>query len=57
VQVPNITHIFYGRDVGDAVERIVLDADVEEISATGLRSDTGSEAERQYLDPDKRGRR
>lgn len=37
VPLPNITHVFYGRDVGYAVERIVLDEDVEVISATKLR--------------------
>ena len=37
VQLPNITNIFYGRDVGYIVERITLDADFEAISATGAR--------------------
>jgi hypothetical protein len=37
VPVPNITHVFYGRDVGYVVERIVLDDKVEAISATQLR--------------------
>jgi len=37
VPVPNITHVLYGRDVGDVVERIVLDDIVEAISATQLR--------------------
>jgi cytidyltransferase-like protein len=37
VPVPNITHVFYGRDVGYVVERIVLDDEVEAISATHLR--------------------
>jgi hypothetical protein len=37
VPVPNITHVFYGRDVGYVVERIVLDDEVEAISATQLR--------------------
>jgi hypothetical protein len=36
VPVPNITHVFYGRDVGYVVERIVLDK-IEAISATQLR--------------------
>jgi hypothetical protein len=35
--VPNITHVFYGRDVGYIVERIVLDDNIEAISATQLR--------------------
>jgi cytidyltransferase-like protein len=38
VPVPNITKVFYGRDVGYDVERIVLDESVEAISATHLRS-------------------
>jgi hypothetical protein len=38
VQLPNVTHVFYGRDVGYAVERIELPADVERISATALRA-------------------
>jgi adenylylsulfate kinase len=35
--LPNITHVFYGRDVGYAVERITLDEPTENISATSLR--------------------
>jgi cytidyltransferase-like protein len=38
VSVPNITNVFYGRDVGYQVQRIVLDEEVEAISATRLRS-------------------
>jgi cytidyltransferase-like protein len=38
VSVPNITKVFYGRDVGYDIERIVLDEAVEAISATRLRS-------------------
>lgn len=37
VPLPNVTHVFYGRDVGYAVERIELDADIEAISATRMR--------------------
>jgi adenylylsulfate kinase len=37
VALPNITHVFYGRDVGYAVERIDLDASLQAISATDLR--------------------
>lgn len=36
--LPNISHVFYGRDVGYAVERIELDAQIEGISATQVRS-------------------
>jgi cytidyltransferase-like protein len=38
VPLPNITNVFYGRDVGYAVERIVLDEETEAISATKIRS-------------------
>lgn len=38
VPMPNIAGIFYGRSVGYRVERIVLDADTEAISATQIRA-------------------
>ena len=34
VPLPNITHIFYGRDVGYTIERIELDPATEQVSAT-----------------------
>jgi cytidyltransferase-like protein len=37
VALPNITDVFYGRDVGYNVERIVLDEATEEISGTKMR--------------------
>ena len=37
VPVPNITSIFYGRDVGYTIERIELDASTEGVSATEMR--------------------
>ena len=37
VPLPNVTHVFYGRDVGYAVERIDLDGRVQAISATQQR--------------------
>lgn len=37
ISVPNVTNIFYGRDVGYNIERIVLDQLTEGISATRLR--------------------
>jgi cytidyltransferase-like protein len=37
VPLPNIAAIFYGRDVGYAVERITLDGAIEAISATDVR--------------------
>lgn len=37
VALPNITHVFYGRDVGYVVERLELDAGHEAISATEIR--------------------
>jgi cytidyltransferase-like protein len=38
VPLPNITNVFYGRDVGYTVERIMLDDATEAISATKLRA-------------------
>jgi hypothetical protein len=38
VEVPNLTAIFYGRDVGYAVERIDLDEEATRISATDIRA-------------------
>jgi len=38
VPVPNISTIFYGRDVGYLIERIELPSAVEEISATRIRT-------------------
>jgi hypothetical protein len=37
IQVPNITHVFYGRDVGYVVEQLALDETSEQISATKIR--------------------
>ena len=37
VSVPNITNVFYGRDVGYVVERLTLDEATESISATKIR--------------------
>lgn len=37
VPLPNVTNIFYGRDVGYAIEQISLDQETEKISATDLR--------------------
>lgn len=38
VPLPNITNIFYGRDVGYAIERIDLDATLQAVSATDARA-------------------
>jgi adenylylsulfate kinase len=38
VPLPNITHVFYGRDVGYVVEKIDIDQSLESISATSVRS-------------------
>ena len=38
IQIPNITNIFYGRDVGYSVERIDLGASLKAISATSVRA-------------------
>jgi len=40
IPLPNITNIFYGRDVGYAIERIDLDAATEGVSATDVRKRT-----------------
>jgi adenylylsulfate kinase len=45
VQVPNISHVFYGRDVGYLIERIELDASTEAISATSVRERLGITAQ------------
>jgi hypothetical protein len=38
VPLPNVSHVFYGRDVGYKVERIDLDDALQAISATSVRS-------------------
>jgi cytidyltransferase-like protein len=38
VPLPNVTHVFYGRDVGYVIERITLDEATEAISATNVRA-------------------
>jgi cytidyltransferase-like protein len=46
IPLPNISHVFYGRDVGYAVERLDLDPATEAISATQNRAKLfGSEGE------------
>jgi len=37
IRVPNITNIFYGRDVGYKIEQIILDESTQNISATKIR--------------------
>ena len=44
VPLPNITNVFYGRDVGYAVERIDLDESDQSISATNLRKRLSAES-------------
>ena len=39
VRVPNITNIFYGRDVGYKIEQIDLDKALQDISATKIRNE------------------
>lgn len=39
VPLPNITNVFYGRDVGYQIERIELDTETERISATKIRAE------------------
>ncbi|PWT77685.1 MAG: adenylylsulfate kinase, partial [Acidobacteria bacterium] len=38
VSLPNITNVFYGRDVGYSIERIILDETTEAVSATQIRN-------------------
>jgi len=38
IPLPNITNVFYGRDVGYKIERIDLDQALQEISATNERA-------------------
>ena len=45
IQVPNITHVFYGRDVGYVVAHIDLDASLKAISATEVRRQLAASAE------------
>jgi len=51
VPLPNITNVFYGRDVGYHVERIVLDEATEQISATATRQLAGISGARKGSDP------
>ena len=41
IQLPNITGVYYGRDVGYVVEKIQLDEVTEQISATQIRKEMG----------------
>lgn len=41
VILPNITGVYYGRDVGYKVEQIKLDDEIEAISATNIRKELG----------------
>lgn len=41
IRLPNISHVFYGRDVGYVVEQIELDSATEAISATEQRRRAG----------------
>jgi cytidyltransferase-like protein len=45
VPFPNITHIFYGRDVGYTVEKLTLDASIESLSGTQEREKIAGAAE------------
>lgn len=41
MRLPNVSHVFYGRDVGYLIERIELDPETEAVSATEQRSRAG----------------
>ncbi len=49
LRLPNVTCMFYGRDVGYAVERIDLDANIQAISATAQRKLLGNGTEHRLL--------
>jgi len=49
IQVPNITRIVYGRDVGYEVERIELDKATEMVSATALRQELQEEEDEETI--------
>jgi adenylylsulfate kinase len=44
-RLPNVTNVFYGRDVGYAVERIDLDQSLQSVSATEMRRRMGEAGE------------
>jgi hypothetical protein len=37
IPVPNISHVFYGRDVGYKIEQLVLEKKLTDLSATLVR--------------------
>jgi nicotinamide mononucleotide adenylyltransferase len=43
ISVPNITNIFYGRDVGYKIDYINLPEDIQAISATKIREELNKE--------------
>jgi len=45
VAIPNVSHVFYGRDVGYVVERLTLDETTEQISATKVRREIAAPGE------------
>ena len=49
VRVPNITKIFYGRDVGYGIEQIILDEATQKISATNIRNQLGDTIENRTI--------
>lgn len=48
IRVPNISHVFYGRDVGYQIERINLDEATESISATEERRRAGIQPQKAH---------
>jgi hypothetical protein len=42
ISLPNVTHVFYGRDVGYAIEQLKLDESIERISGTRIRKRLGA---------------
>jgi adenylylsulfate kinase len=49
VPLPNITNVFYGRDVGYTLERIDLDHSFQSISATDLRRRLSAKSQATYV--------
>ena len=41
VHLPNISTVYYGRDVGYTIERLHLSPDIEAVSATAIRKEMG----------------
>ena len=45
IHLPNITNIFYGRDVGYQIEKIELSPELQAVSATNVRNEMKAKGE------------